>query len=257
MNKTPHLGFDFDKPNKDLVYAQPKAYEFTYYLSDCVQDSHEYHELLQLLDNAGENDLVRLVINNYGGDAGTCVQLVDHIRNCKATVVGILSGSAFSAAGVVFLACDEQVVADHSMLMIHNAVGGASGSFSEMAKKIAAVNKQTELLYQDVFRHFLTEDELLAVARGEEFWFVYTEILERLEKREELLKAEHEEYMGACQKQLNELFGEPEEEVIPDWILFNKSVTKATLAKIIKKEVTVTNIDEENKTFELIAVDKQ
>lgn len=171
-----------DKPNKDVVYAVPKAYEFTYYLSDCVQDSHEYHDLLQLLDSATENDVVRIVINNFGGEAGTCVQIVNSIRECKAHTVGVLSGNAYSAAGIIFMACDQHEVGMHTVMMIHQGIGGTEGKYSDMSCQVLAGMKRTESLYKDVFEHFLSDSEISDVLSGKDLWLGHEEIAERLEK---------------------------------------------------------------------------
>ena len=230
---------DFDKPNKDVVYAQPRAFEFTYYLSDCVQDSHEYHELLQLLDTASENDLIRLVINNSGGETGSTVQLVDHIRSSKATVVGLISGNAFSAAGVIWMACDIQEFSEHCMLMIHCAVGGSSGKYSDIEKYIKVANKRTRKLYADIFEGFLTEEELEAVARGEELWILDDELHERLSKRDEIFAAKHKESQTKAFN-LEDLY----EEVLTREQLLK--LTKSQLAQYVLGEISV-DVDDNGK----------
>lgn len=234
MNKN-KLGYDFDKPNKDEVYAVPRAYEFTYYLSDCVQDTHEYHELLQLLDSASENDLVRIVINNFGGEAGTCIQICSAIRECKAEVVGHLSGNAFSAAGVIWLACHQQEISKHSMLMIHTAVGGASGKYSDMANYINITNKRTELLYQDIFKHFLTNEEISAVMKGEEIWLLDDDIITRLNHRQNALAKEQAEQRTQEFNEMQALF--EDENDVPVEIL--AKVTKADLIRYIEGKIDI------------------
>jgi ATP-dependent Clp protease protease subunit len=241
------LGRYDDKPNKDTVYAQPRGYEFTYYLSDCVQDSHEYHEILQLLDTAGEQDTIRLVINNEGGSASTCVQIIDHIRSSKATVLGHISGDACSAAGLIWLACHQQAVAEHSMLMIHNAVGGIGGKYSDITSYITAANKRIRGLYEDIFEHFLSAEELDNVFKGEELWICFDEIVSRLEKRQELYEAED---AASQEKQFAEMFDQ-DEPVLPDTIL-NK-LTKPDLVNYIKGNIDV-KILEDGK-FEIVLID--
>jgi ATP-dependent protease ClpP protease subunit len=239
-----------DKPNKDIVYVTPRAYEFTYYLSDCVQDTHEYHDLLQTLDNAGENDLIRIVINNYGGEVGTTTQLVSHIRESKAIVVGHISGNAFSAAGVIWLACHQQEVSDHCMLMIHSSVGFAEGKYVDMAAYIKAANRRTELLYKDIFEFFLTEEEIDKVLRGEEVWMLADEIVERLENRQKLFEAEEINNRSKEQSEFEALFNEPE---IPQEAL--AKLTKAQLISYIKGDVDV--VVAEDGSVSVVAVDNE
>jgi ATP-dependent protease ClpP protease subunit len=225
-----------DKPNKDIVYVTPRAYEFTYYLSDCVQDSHEYHELLQALDSATENDLIRIVINNYGGEVGTCVQLCSHIRECKALVVGHISGNAFSAAGLIWLACHQQEISEHSMLMIHGAVGMMQGKYADMTAYITASNKRTELLYRDIFEHFLTEEEITSVFRGEEIWMLTDEMLERLEKRNTTFEKENQSLAKEYQQALQSLESETEN-------LNYEDLIKLPTKKAILEALGITPVD--------------
>jgi ATP-dependent protease ClpP protease subunit len=233
-----------DKPNKDNVYARPLGFQYTYYLSDCVQDSHEYHELLQLLEQSSEEDLIRLVINNSGGESGTCVQLVDHIRQCRAKVVGVLSGNAYSAAGIIFMACHVQDVAPHSALMIHNAVGYTEGDYHNMAEYVDMVNKRTAGLYKDVFKHFLTEDEIFRVTSGKQFWMCYDEICERLDNRSKLFEEEAKQ----AEKSLNDMFesldGDDFGEELPDEVLLK--LTKKQLIDYMNGRIVV-NVDDNGK----------
>ncbi len=238
-----------DKPNRDVVYAQPRAFEFTYYLSDCVQDSHEYHELLQLLDTSSENDLIKIVINNYGGEVGSTVQLVDHIRNCKATVVGHLSGNAFSAAGIIWMACHIQEFSDHCMLMIHGAVGYTEGKYSDMETYIKVSNQRTRKLYADVFEGFLSEEELESVAKGEELWILDDELHSRLTKRQELFESKQKQLIAEQQAEMEEMF---EDELLPEWVL-NK-LTKSQLVQYIQGSIDL-DFDEEFKSVKIIPID--
>lgn len=240
---------DLDPPNKDFIYVQPRAFEFTYYLSDCVQDSHQYHELLQTLDNASENDAINIIINNEGGEVSTCVQIVDHIRNCKALVIGVLSGNAFSAAGIIFLACHQHVVADHSMLMIHGAVGYAGGKYTDMAKYLEAANKRTRGLYDDIFEGFLTVEELDNVFKGEEFWLVSDEVIERLRVREKHLLNKDSKRIEEERDDLLELINEtPPEEIL-------SKLTKAQLIQYINGNIDV-KIEDDGK-FSIVAIDME
>lgn len=240
---------DLDPPNKDFIYVQPRAFEFTYYLSDCVQDSHQYHELLQTLDNASENDAINIVINNDGGEVGTCIQLVDHIRNSRALVIGILSGNACSAAGVIFLACHQHVVADHSMLMIHGAVGMAAGKYTDMAKYLEVANRRTRLLYEDIFEGFLTDEELESVFKGEELWYLSGEVIERLRVREKHLLAKDSKQVDEERDDLLELINEtPPEEIL-------SKLTKAQLIQYINGSIDV-KIEDDGK-FSIVAIDME
>jgi ATP-dependent protease ClpP protease subunit len=240
-----------DKPNKDVVYAKPLAFEFTYYLSDIVQDSHEYHEFLQLLDTATENDTIRIIINNYGGEAGTCVQIVNTIRECKGHVIGVLAGEACSAAGIIFMACHSQEVGQHTMLMIHQAIGGNYGKLSDAPSRIQAELARTKSLYNDVFEFFLTQEEIDAVLEGKDFWLNDPEIISRLESRAEKLQKQHKEAVDKAQQ---DFLASMEAEDLPEAIL--KKLSKLQLIAYIQGDIIV-EVGEDGETFEIIEIEDE
>lgn len=231
-----------EKPNKDIVYAKPLAFEFTYYLSDIVQDSHEYHEFLQLLESATENDTIRIVINNYGGEAGTCTQIVNSIRECKGHVIGCLAGEAYSAAGIIFMACHSQEVGQHTMLMIHQCVGGNSGKLSDFASRLQADLARTKSLYNDVFEFFLTQEEIDAVLEGKDIWMNDPEIIERLNIRATKLKKQHKEGLEKAEKDFEEQMFGPEIQFTKEQLVASK-IKREDIAKAFFGEADLVLVD--------------
>ena len=239
---------------KDYVYGTPVATEYRYYLDDSVSNPQDYHELFELLANAGENDLIRIIISNFGGSLVTCIAIVNAIRSAKAMTMGVLASVAYSAGGAIWLACEGQEVQQHVGFMAHDAQGGSFGSLYQQKQSIDHEMEILRSLYTDVYKGFLSEAEIELVLKNGDMWLSEKEICERLEKREKLFKAEHEAQREQAEKDFEELFGEPDE--IPQWVFDHKKMTKAALVSLFKGETDLI-IDEENKTFELITVDKQ
>jgi ATP-dependent protease ClpP protease subunit len=221
-----------NQQHKDYYYAIPNSITYTYYLDDEVTDSSDYRELLQMLQNAGEDDLVRIVISNYGGSLSTCIAIVNGLRACRATTVGVLTSVAYSAAGAIWLACEVQEVHNHVGFMGHDGQGGTFGSMFQQKQHIEHTMSILRSLYEDVYEHFLTKDEIETVLRNSDLWLTEKEIIERLEKRAELFKQQTEQ---RNKEAMNDLFGD--EEIIPDEVL-NK-LTKAQLIQYMKGEIGI------------------
>jgi ATP-dependent protease ClpP protease subunit len=231
---------------KDYVYVSPIAAEYRYYLDDSVTDSQDYHELYELLANVSENDCVKIIISNFGGSLVTCLAIVNAIRNCAATTVGVLASVAYSAGGAIWLACQHQEVRSHVGFLAHDGQGASFGSLYQQKISIEHEMVMLRSLYEDVYRHFLTEEEIEAVLRNGDLWLNEKEICKRLDQRQKLLQ----ETQLSSQQQLQEIFDELDSmSKLPDWIL--DKVTKKDLLAYLNGDVDF-EIDEENKRIKLI-----
>jgi hypothetical protein len=101
-------------------------------------------------------------------------------------------------------------------MMIHAATFGAYGKQSDVISHASFVDKQVKGLMHDVYKDFLTDKELADVIMGKEMWFNSEEIVERLQRREQLVmqkakkeKAELKKVEKALVKQIEAM--EPEE----------------------------------------------
>ena len=81
-----------------------------------------------------EADRIDVYINSYGGEVAEGLAIYNALKRHRAKVVTHCDGFACSAASVVFMAGDERVMGDASLLMIHNAWTYASGNAEELRK---------------------------------------------------------------------------------------------------------------------------
>lgn len=108
-----------------------------------------------------EVDQVNVHINSYGGDVSEGLAIYNVLKNSKAKVTTYCEGFACSAASVIFMAGDERVMNDASLLMIHNAWSYASGDANEFRKKADDLEKITQASINAYMnRIWITEEEL-------------------------------------------------------------------------------------------------
>lgn len=100
----------------------------------------QYLELLQVLDNATENDQVKLVIDSPGGDVYTAQHIVERMDECKAQVITVASGLVASAATFVWCAGKVKEVGRWGRFMFHSSLHGDWG------KSLAIKENATELV---------------------------------------------------------------------------------------------------------------
>ena len=80
-------------------------------------------------------DKINVYINSYGGEVAEGLAIYNSLKRHKAKIVTVCDGFACSIASVIFMAGDERVMNESSLLMIHNAWTWASGNADELRKQ--------------------------------------------------------------------------------------------------------------------------
>jgi len=174
--------------------AAVNVHEF--YLSGVVEPADEYIEWFDVIRNSGQNDIIKIYINSYGGDLFTAIQFLRVLKETEAAVVVSVEGACMSAATIIFMCADQVEVSEHSMFMFHNYSGGAVGKGGEMIDQLLHERSWSEKLLTDVYEGFLTDAEIASMLDNKDLWMDGEEVVERLENkvkaREEALAAEEE-----------------------------------------------------------------
>lgn len=167
------------------------------YLDGEISEPSSYREIYHAMINAGPQDLVLLHINSNGGriDAGT--QIINHIKNCKAKVVGVMHNNAASMASAIMLSCDDWELNTFSTVMCHSCSYGMVGKQSDVRAGVEFTTKFNERFIRETYTGFLTEEEIDRVLKGDDLYFDAEQLDEKLTKfkeyREKLENGEMEE----------------------------------------------------------------
>jgi len=153
-----------------------------FYLSGPIREPQAYVDMFHKMGTATEEDLVYIHLNTPGGDLTTGVQMVNTMRYSSAHIVCSLEGEACSLGSLIFLAADEFLVHENSMMMIHNFSSGTYGKGNEQYQQLEATIKWFKKMAFDYYVPFITDDELSAILRGEDLWLQADEIRKRLNK---------------------------------------------------------------------------
>ena len=95
-------------------------------------------------------DRINVYINSYGGEVAEGLAIYNSLKRHKAKVVTVCDGFACSIASVIFMAGDERIMNESSLLMIHNAWTWASGNADELRKQaedLDAINQASVAAY--------------------------------------------------------------------------------------------------------------
>ena len=120
-------------------------------------------------------DTINVHINSYGGEVSEGLAIHNCLKNSTAKIVTYCDGFACSAASVVFMAGDERIMNEASLLLIHNAWTYASGNAEEFRKQAEDLEKITQASVNAYMsRVNISEEELKKLAdagRMSGIWF--------------------------------------------------------------------------------------
>lgn len=123
-------------------------------------------------------DRITVGINSYGGDISEGLAIYNALKRHSAKVVTRCDGFACSIASVVFMAGDERVMSDPSMLMIHNGWTFAAGNAKELRKAADDIEKLTEASVQIYLQSVSVEEEDVRRMMDDETWIAADEAVD-------------------------------------------------------------------------------
>ena len=156
-----------------------------FYISSFLDEAHHFTEMIYKIQTAGDDDLIYLHLNTIGGYMASGIQIINALRTTPAHTIASLEGEVSSFGTMLFLAADEFVVHENSLLMFHNYSGGVWGKGHEQVAALESATKWTEDFMRRIYIPFMTEDEVERLIRGEDIYMHPPEILERLRKMSE------------------------------------------------------------------------
>ena len=156
----------------NLVKAQKKADLYIY--GDITSEPWDENDvssapLVKALD-ALEADEIRVYINSMGGEVAEGMAICSALNRHPAKVTTICDGFACSAASNIFMAGDERMMNESSLLFIHNAWALAVGNAGDMrktAENLDTISKTALLWYAPKLS--ISEEELTKMLDEETF----------------------------------------------------------------------------------------
>lgn len=205
MNSTTSKKIDlaelFQQKNKqqDRYTTRSAINIHEFYLCGDIESSDEYIEWFDIIRHAGPTDVIRIFINSYGGDMFTAIQFLRVLGETEATVIVSVEGACMSAATMIFMCGHQFEISEHSMFMFHNYSSGTFGKGGEMLDQLQHERAWSKKLWEDIYKDFLTAEEIKAMLENKDIWMDGEEVIRRLELKKE--KAEPTEKPAKKSKQ--------------------------------------------------------
>lgn len=119
-----------------------------------------------------EADTINVYINSYGGEVGEGLAIYNLLKRQSAKVKTYCDGFAASIASVIFMAGDERIVSNASLLFIHNAwtiAGGNAEEFRKVADDLDIISQPAINVYRDAVN---IDEKKLAEMLAAETWIL-------------------------------------------------------------------------------------
>lgn len=125
-----------------------------------------------------ETDTINIHLNSYGGEVGEGLAIYNALKQHKAKVRTYCDGFACSIASVIFMAGDERIMSNASMLMVHNPWTYTEGNAQELRKTAEDLDKMSQASVNAYMESVsITEDEVRQLL-DDETWLTPSEALE-------------------------------------------------------------------------------
>ncbi|MNQ35331.1 hypothetical protein D3C85_488120 [compost metagenome] len=151
-------------------------------LWDDIDVPSAYQDEINLIDSAGENDVIVLDLCTDGGVLDTAALFNRALRSTAAHTVAIIGPSCSSAGSIIALSCREFILDTTSSLMLHTSSYGIRGKDVDIYEHASFSRRSLRRLFKDVYSGLLDENELEDVVKGTPFYFDAEELEERLDR---------------------------------------------------------------------------
>lgn len=137
------------------------------------------NSLVRALAELTDIDEINVYINSCGGEVGEGLAIYNALKRHSAKVTTYCDGLAASIASVIFMAGDERVMSNSSLLFVHNAWTYTAGNASELRKSADDLDKLTKASINAYLEHVNIDEVELKQLLDEETWLDATECIDK------------------------------------------------------------------------------
>ena len=141
-----------------------------------VYDCLETDDVVASIQGSAED--YSLDINSPGGDVFAGLTIVNAIQNSGHKATANVHVMAASIAAIIALACDEVVVDENSVVMLHNCWTVADGNKEELQNAVEAMKRIDAIQRNILAAHCRDIDKVSAAMDAGDFWMTADEAAE-------------------------------------------------------------------------------
>lgn len=152
----------------DVIYT---CTHHSLYLSDYLEQTREFDQIIAGLRLAGTDDIFECRINSGGGEVSIGQKVIAVMQDkFSGRTITIMDAEASSMAAMIFLAGDKRIVYEHSMCMLHNYSTGIFGKGGEVGDRYAATNDSMVSFLEKAISPYLKKKEFKRILDGKDLY---------------------------------------------------------------------------------------
>lgn len=168
------------------VKATPMNTCYTVTINEEFREVQQFAEIVNVLENAQQGDYVIFKMSTIGGALHAIIPLITALRNTEAQTAMQVESDTASAGTMLMMLVDEVLVNEYATVMFHNVQYGAYGHGGNVEAQVRHITAGSKKLIRDVYKDFLTEEEIARIELGLEIYLTPEECHDRFKMREEL-----------------------------------------------------------------------
>jgi len=135
---------------------------------------------LLFLESADSNKDIQIYLNTPGGSVYAGLGIYDTMQYINPDIATICTGMAASMGAVLLCAGEKgkRTALNHSRVLIHQPMGGASGQASDIEITAKEIAKLKEELYKIIANHSGTDYDKIWKDADRDYWMTSKEALE-------------------------------------------------------------------------------
>ena len=197
------------------IIETPNGKIIDFYLCKTIESFTQYIPFLRAVEQAKEDDTICIHINCYGGDLDIAFNIIDVLNLSRAHITVSVEGPCASAASMILLAGDNWRLCPHSYVMVHSWSGWYGGKKHEVDARHDFDEKFMKQIFKDIYKNFMTEDEIARCLAGEDFYFDPVETSQRLQnyqadtvKKQVAINKATAKYQGLIDKEIQAILND-------------------------------------------------
>lgn len=123
-------------------------------------------------------DIINVFINSYGGEVAEGLAIYNSLKRHKAKIKTYCDGFAASIASVIFMAGEERIMSNASLLFVHNAWTHTVGNANELRKQADDLEAITQASINAYLSGVTITEEELKTLLDAETWLSPQKALE-------------------------------------------------------------------------------
>lgn len=172
-----------------VAYVPSTAGTYKIFIDSVIEDAQQFQDAVLALESAQEEDTVVIHLSTCGGTLDATDTFIHAMRRCSARVIVSATGGCHSAGTIILMNAPEFTLSENFNALVHNGSMGGYAKTSDIVAQMKFSAAYMERVARQAYTGFLTEEELVAMIGGKDFWMEREEWCERWKGRQAYLKA--------------------------------------------------------------------